>query len=71
MYRPNEPAYALHRNGYAGMQRYAAFLWSGDVASTWDTLKTHVSVAINTGLSRIPYWGTDIGGFVPTQDYTG
>ena len=29
--RPNERPYALHRNGYAGMQRYASFLWSGDV----------------------------------------
>jgi alpha-glucosidase/alpha-D-xyloside xylohydrolase len=26
---------------------------------------------VNTGLSGIPYWGTDIGGFVPTQEYTG
>src|SRR2546425_1595978 len=71
MYRPNERVYALHRNGYAGMQRYASFLWSGDIQSTWETLKTHVPVAVNTGLSGIPYWGTDIGGFVPTQDYTG
>jgi alpha-glucosidase/alpha-D-xyloside xylohydrolase len=53
------------------MQRYGAFLWSGDVFSTWETLKTHVPVAINTGLSGIPYWGTDIGGFVPTAEYTG
>lgn len=71
MYKPNERVYALHRNGYAGMQRFAAFLWSGDIQSTWETLKTHVPVAVNTGLSGIPYWGTDIGGFVPTQDYTG
>jgi len=71
MYRPNERVYALHRNAYAGMQRYAAFLWSGDVQSTWETLKTHIPVAINTGLSGIPYWGADIGGFVPTQEYTG
>jgi alpha-glucosidase/alpha-D-xyloside xylohydrolase len=71
MYRPNERVYALHRNAYAGMQRYAAFLWSGDVQSTWETLKTHVAVGINAGLSGIPYWGTDIGGFVPTQEYTG
>ena len=28
-------------------------------------------VAINTGLSGIPFWGTDIGGFVPTPEYTG
>ena len=43
--RPDERPYALHRNGCAGMQRYAAFLWSGDVYSTWETLKTHVPVA--------------------------
>lgn len=71
MHRPNERVYALHRNGYAGMQRYAAFLWSGDVQSRWETLKTHIPVAVNTGLSGIPYWGTDIGGFVPTEEFTG
>ena len=49
---PNERPFALHRNGHAGMQRYGAFLWSGDVFSTWETLKTHVPVAINTGLQR-------------------
>jgi alpha-glucosidase/alpha-D-xyloside xylohydrolase len=70
-YRPNERPFALHRNGAAGMQRYGAFLWSGDVQSLWDTLKTHVPIAVNTGLSGIPYWGTDIGGFVPTAEYTG
>jgi alpha-glucosidase len=71
LYRPNKRVYALHRNGYAGMQRYAAFLWSGDVLSKWETLKTHIPNAINTGLSGIPYWGTDIGGFIPTEEYTG
>jgi len=71
MYRPNERVYALHRNGYAGMQRYAAFLWSGDVLSKWETLKTHVPVGINASLSGIPFWGTDIGGFIPTEEYTG
>lgn len=70
MDRPNERPYALHRNGYAGMQRYASFLWSGDVYSTWETLRTHIPIAINTGLSGVPYWGTDIGGFVPTKEFT-
>jgi alpha-glucosidase/alpha-D-xyloside xylohydrolase len=68
--RPRERPYALHRNGYAGMQRYASFLWSGDVYSTWETLRTHVPIAVNTGLTGIPYWGTDIGGFVPTKEFT-
>jgi len=71
MYRPNERVYALHRNAYAGMQRFASFLWSGDVRSTWETLKNHVPIGINTGLSGIPWWGSDIGGFVPGPEYTG
>ena len=71
LWRPNERPFALHRNGAPGMQRYGAFLWSGDVYSTWETLKTHVPVAVNTSLSGIPFWGTDIGGFVPTPEYTG
>ncbi len=71
MWRPNQRVFALHRNGYAGMQRFAAFLWSGDVHTKWETLKTHVPNAVNTCLSGIPFWGTDIGGFVPTREYTG
>ncbi len=69
--RPNERPFALHRNGGAGMQRFGAFLWSGDVYSTWETLKTHIPIAINAGLSGLSYWGTDIGGFVPTKELTG
>jgi alpha-glucosidase (family GH31 glycosyl hydrolase) len=71
LWRPNERPFALHRNGAPGMQRYGAFLWSGDVQSLWETLRTHVPIAVNTGLSGIPYWGTDIGGFIPTAEYTG
>ena len=71
LWRPNERPYALHRNGYAGMARYGAFLWSGDVQSRWETLKTHIPVAVNTGLSGMPYWGTDIGGFVPSEEFLG
>jgi alpha-glucosidase (family GH31 glycosyl hydrolase) len=67
--RPNLRPYALHRNGYAGMQRYA-WLWSGDVYCTWKTLAKQVMQGINTGLSGIPFWGTDTGGFVPTKDFT-
>jgi alpha-glucosidase (family GH31 glycosyl hydrolase) len=69
--RPNERPFALHRNGYAGMQRYGSFLWSGDVYSTWETLRNHIPIAVNTGLTGIPYWGTDIGGFLPTKEFTG
>jgi len=66
---PERRPFALHRNGYAGLQRYG-WLWSGDVDSTWETLEAQVGVAVNTGLSGIPYWGTDTGGFVPTREFT-
>ena len=69
--RPDERPYALHRNASAGIQRFGGFIWSGDVQARWETLKTHVPVAINTALSGLPYWGTDIGGFNPTSEYTG
>lgn len=68
--RPDVRPYALHRTGYAGIQRYGWF-WSGDVNSTWKTLREHIPVALNTALSGIPYWGTDIGGFYTTPEFTG
>jgi alpha-glucosidase/alpha-D-xyloside xylohydrolase len=71
MYRPNDRPYALHRNASPGIQRYGGFIWSGDVQSRWETLKQHVSVGINSGLSGFPLWGTDIGGFYGTPEYTG
>jgi alpha-glucosidase (family GH31 glycosyl hydrolase) len=66
---PNKRPFALHRNGYAGLQRYG-WLWSGDTESRWETLKAQIMIGINVGLSGIPYWGTDTGGFVPTRELT-
>ena len=68
--RPNQRPFALHRNGYAGLQRFG-WLWSGDVDCSWKTLQEQIPVGLNTGLSGIPYWGTDTGGFVPTKELTG
>ncbi|MFZ0661912.1 MAG: TIM-barrel domain-containing protein [Acidobacteriaceae bacterium] len=66
---PERRPFALHRNGYAGLQRYG-WLWSGDVDSAWDTLAAQVINGINVGLCGLPYWGTDTGGFVPTRELT-
>ena len=71
VYKPNERPFALHRNASPGIQRYGGFIWSGDIQGQWSTLATHVPVAINSGLSGFPLWGTDIGGFYPTAEYTG
>jgi alpha-glucosidase/alpha-D-xyloside xylohydrolase len=69
--RPNERPWSLHRNGYAGAQRYGGWIWSGDVQSRWATLAAHVPVGVNYSLSLTPFWGTDIGGFYPTKEFTG
>src|SRR5262249_32108944 len=47
------------------------WIWSGDVQSRWATLAAHVPVGVNHSLSLTPFWGTDIGGFVPTREFTG
>jgi alpha-glucosidase/alpha-D-xyloside xylohydrolase len=67
--RPDRRPFALHRNCYAGIQRWG-WLWSGDTDSTWKTLETQIMEGINAGLNGVPYWGTDIGGFVPTSEFT-
>lgn len=69
--RPNVRPYTLNRTGFAGMQRMGGWLWSGDTTSTWQTLADQIPVGINAGLSGIPYWGTDIGGFFSTKQLTG
>jgi alpha-glucosidase/alpha-D-xyloside xylohydrolase len=69
--RPNERPWSLHRTGYAGVQRYGGWIWSGDVDSRWETLAAQVSVGQNHSLSLSPYWGTDVGGFFPTKELTG
>lgn len=68
--RPNVRPYTLNRNGYAGVQRYG-WVWSGDIQSTWATLREQIKVGLNAGLTGIPYWGTDTGGFFTTPELTG
>ena len=53
----------LARSAWAGSQRYGVALWSGDIQSTWESLRLQVPAGLNMGLSGIPWWTTDIGGF--------
>ncbi|MBN9617113.1 MAG: glycoside hydrolase family 31 protein [Acidobacteriales bacterium] len=69
LFQPNVRPFALHRNGYAGIQRYG-WMWSGDTRSTWKTLAGQIMDGINVGLCGMPYWGSDTGGFVPTKEFT-
>ena len=54
----------LLRSGWAGSQKYGNVLWSGDVPSTWESLRDQLQAGLNIGLAGIPWWNTDIGGFM-------
>ena len=62
----------LCRSAWAGSQRYGAAVWSGDIESTFEALAAQIPAGLNIGISGIPWWTTDIGGFRngdPTTEY--
>lgn len=63
-------ALLLTRSAFAGQQRYATQVWSGDLRSTWEVFKKQIPTALNFSLSGMPYWNSDIGGFF-LWDYEG
>ena len=72
LWRPDERPFALHRNGYAGMQRYGGVPLVGRRAVALGDAARPTSRSRSTpDCPGIPYWGTDIGGFIPTAEYTG
>ena len=56
--------FILSRSAFAGSQRNAVAVWSGDINSDWVFFKKQIPAGLNYSLSGLPYWTTDIGGFV-------
>ena len=56
--------FILSRSAYAGSQRYGVTAWSGDVLSDWVTFRRQIPAGLNYSISGMPYWTTDIGGFI-------
>ena len=56
--------FILSRSAYAGSQRNGITAWSGDVLSDWLTFQRQIPAGLNYALSGMPYWTTDIGGFI-------
>ncbi len=50
------------RAGWAGSQRWSLH-WAGDQKSEWSELAAQLKAGLSAGLSGIPFWGFDIGGF--------
>ena len=55
--------FILTRSAFAGQQRYGANTWSGDITSSWESLRNQIPAGLNFSLCGIPYWNSDIGGF--------
>jgi alpha-D-xyloside xylohydrolase len=56
--------FILSRSAFAGAQRDSIAAWSGDVESNWLSFARQIPAGLNFELSGIPYWTTDIGGFI-------
>jgi len=56
--------FILSRSAYAGAQRFGVTAWSGDVLSDWVTFARQIPAGLNYSISGMPYWTTDIGGFI-------
>lgn len=57
---------AFMRSGYTGSSHFVPMAWSGDPAASFedaDGLPSMLRAGINLGLSGVPFWGSDIGGY--------
>jgi alpha-D-xyloside xylohydrolase len=62
----NKRVYILTRSGFAGLQRYAAGVWSGDINATQAVYAAQIPAGLGYAASGLPYWTTDIGGYFGT-----
>jgi alpha-glucosidase (family GH31 glycosyl hydrolase) len=60
---PNQRLFNLIRSGYAGMQRFGAIPWSGDIQRSFEGMQIQVPIMINMGYSGVGYMHSDLGGF--------
>jgi alpha-D-xyloside xylohydrolase len=55
--------FILTRSSFAGMQKYAASYWTGDVSANWEEFRMQIPAGLNYCMTGIPYWTTDIAGY--------
>ncbi|NQV32639.1 MAG: DUF4968 domain-containing protein, partial [Phycisphaeraceae bacterium] len=60
---PDRRVLILARSSFAGQQKNATVVWTGDIDATFEVLREQIVCGLNYSLSGLPYWTTDIGGF--------
>jgi alpha-D-xyloside xylohydrolase len=67
--QPDKRQFIFSRSGFAGAQRNAVAVWSGDVAGRWSELANQISAGVSFSMSGIPNWTHDIGGYAQETRY--
>lgn len=62
---PDRRVEILTRSAFAGLQRYGATVWSGDIASAWPVMRKQIAAGLGFSISGTPYWSMDVGGYWP------
>ena len=55
---------SLVRCAWAGSQKYGVLTWSGDVHSSFRSMREQLQAGLNMCMAGIPWWTSDIGGFL-------
>ncbi len=69
--QPDTRQLIFSRSGFAGVQRNAVAVWSGDVVGRWSDLYNQISAGVSFSMSGIPNWTHDIGGYAQENRYQG
>ncbi len=67
--QPDTRQFILSRSGFAGIQRNAVAVWSGDTVARWADLYKQISAGVSFSMSGIPNWTHDIGGYAQETRY--
>lgn len=67
--QPDTRQFILSRSGFAGIQRNATAVWSGDTVARWNNLHDQISAGVSFSMSGIPNWTHDIGGYAQEDRY--
>lgn len=63
----NQPARNINpvliRSGWFNSQKYGGLAWSGDIESSFASLRKQIQIGLNMGMSGISWWTSDIAGF--------
>jgi alpha-D-xyloside xylohydrolase len=63
------PPMVMGRAGWTGSQRHP-IQWGGDPQSDWEGLAASIRGGLSWGMSGVPYYSSDVGGFYGSQQPT-